>query len=252
VILALAVASFLVAIASWVLVDELPRPRSVHLEAGWRRGLRGVLGNPATWPIFLANFGMGASFMSFVTLWAVPYLVDMQGMTRAVAANHVTMALGVFAVSGLVIGTLSDRIRRRKVLYASGAGLLLAAWAPLLAGWPLGGLASYVLFAVTGVAAAGMTLSWACAKEVNAPQYAGIATGVVNMGIFLGPAVLQPVVGWVLDLSRGDGLRTATHTPDEWQRALLVLAGVALFGFANALFVRETRARNVYRAAAAR
>jgi hypothetical protein len=47
-------------------------------------------------------------------------------------------------------------------------------------------------------------------------------------------------------------VRAATHTPDEWQRALLVLAGVALFGFANALFVRETRARNVYRPAAAR
>jgi predicted MFS family arabinose efflux permease len=252
VVLALAVASLLVAIASWVLVDELPRPRSVHLEAGWRRGLRGVLGNSATWPIFLANFGAGASFLSFATLWAVPYLVDIHGMTRAVAANRVTMALGVFAVSGLVLGALSDRLRRRKPLYAGGAALLCVAWLPLLAGWPLGGPASYLLCGVMGVATAGMTLSWACCKEVNAPQYAGIATGVANMGIFLGPAVMQPVVGWVLDLSQGAGMRAATHTPDEWQRALLVLAGVALFGFANALFVRETRARNVYRGAAAR
>jgi predicted MFS family arabinose efflux permease len=94
VVLALAVASLLVAIASWVLVDELPRPRSVHLEAGWRRGLRGVLGNPATWPIFLANFGAGASFLSFATLWAVPYLVDVHGMARP-AANHVGRARGV-------------------------------------------------------------------------------------------------------------------------------------------------------------
>jgi predicted MFS family arabinose efflux permease len=252
VVLALAVASLLVAIASWVLVDELPRPRSVHLEAGWRRGLRGVLGNPATWPIFLANFGAGASFLSFATLWAVPYLVDVHGMTRAAAANRVTMALGVFAVSGLVLGALSDRLRRRKPLYAGGAALLCLAWLPLLAGWPLGDLSSHLLFGAMGVATAGMTLSWACCKEVNAPQFAGIATGVANMGIFLGPAVMQPVVGWVLDLSQGAGMRAATHTPDEWQRALLVLAGVALFGFANALFVRETRARNVYRGAAAR
>jgi sugar phosphate permease len=252
VILALAVASLLVAIASWVLVDELPRPRSVHLEAGWRRGLRGVLGNRATWPIFLANFGAGASFLSFATLWAVPYLVDVHGMTRDVAASRVTMALGIFAVSGLVLGALSDRLRRRKPLYAGGAALLCVAWLPLLAGWPLGGLASYLLCGVMGLATAGMTLSWACCKEVNAPQFAGIATGVANMGIFLGPAVMQPVVGWVLDLSQGAGMRAATHTPDEWQRALLVLAGVALFGFANALFVRETRARNVYRGAAAR
>lgn len=248
VILALAVASLAVAIASWVLVDELPQPHATHRGAGWRAGLAGVLGNPATWPIFLANFGMGAAFMSFVTLWAVPYLVDMHGMTRGGAANHVTVALGVFAVSGLAIGTLSDRLGRRKPLYACGAAALLAAWTPLLAGRALDGPGSYLLFAAMGVAAAGMTLSWPCAKEVNSPQFAGIATGVVNMAIFLGPAVMQPVVGWVLDLGRDGAVRSATHGPDEWQRALWVLAGLALVGFAAALFVREPRAR----AAAAR
>jgi len=252
VIFVLAVASLAVAVASWVLVDELPRARTVRLESGWRAGLAGVLGNPATWPIFLANFGMGASFMSLVTLWAVPYLADMHGMARGAAANHVTTALGVFALSGLLIGTVSDRIGRRKVLYAAGGGALAATWAPLLAGWPVAGLAGYVLFGAMGVAAAGMTLSWACAKEVNAPQYAGIATGVANMGIFLGPAVMQPVVGWVLDLGRDEAARAAAHTPEEWQRALWVLAAVALFGFVNALLVREPRGRGLRRAATAR
>lgn len=252
VIVALALASLVVAIASWTFVDELPRPRSVHLEAGWRKGLGGVLGNRATWPIFVANFGMGASFMSFVTLWAVPYLVDMHGMTRAVAANHVTAALGAFALSGLAIGTLSDRIGRRKPLYGAGAALLAAGWTPMLMGVPLGGLGSYALFGVLGVAASGMTLSWACAKEVNAPQYAGIATGVVNMGIFLGPAVMQPVVGWVLDLARPGGVPAAAHTPEDWQRAVLVLAGLALLGLTSTLFVREVRPRNILNAPAAR
>lgn len=249
VIAVLAVASFAVAIASWVLVDELPRARSVRLEAGWRRGLRGVLGNPATWPIFLANFGAGASFISFATLWAVPYLVDTHAMTRAAAANHVTVALGVFALGGLVVGTLSDRVRRRKPLYAGGAALLCAAWAPLVAAWPLDGAASYVLFGAMGLATAGITLSWTVSKEVNAPQFAGIATGFVNMAIFLGPAVMQPVVGWVLDLSRSGPARATVHTPEDWHRALLVLAGMALLGLAAALFVRETHARNVFRVA---
>jgi sugar phosphate permease len=251
VILVLAIASLGVAVASWILVDELPRPRSVHLESGWRKGLGGVVGNPATWPIFLANFGMGASFMSFATLWAVPYLVDVHGMTRAAAANHVTTALGVFALTGLAIGTLSDRLGRRKPLYVGGAALLAAAWVPMLMGVRLGGLGSYALFGVIGAAAAGMTLSWACAKEVNAPQYAGIATGVVNMAIFLGPAVMQPVVGWVLDFARPGGV-AAAHTPQEWQRAVIVLAGLAVLGVTSALFVREARPRSVAKAPAAR
>lgn len=248
----LAVGSLAVAVASWVLVDELPRPGGAQRAPGWRAGLAGVLGNPATWPIFLANFGSGASFLSFATLWAVPFLVDVHGMPRAAAASHVTVALGVFAVGGLAVGALSDRVGKRKMLYAGGAGALLAAWVPFLAGWPVSGLAGYGLFGAMGLAASGMTLSWACAKEANAPQFAGIATGVANMGIFLGPAVMQPVVGWVLDLARADEVRAATHSPEEWQRALWVLAGVAALGCANALFVREARARGAARTAPAR
>jgi predicted MFS family arabinose efflux permease len=251
-ILALAVLSAAVGIASWRFVDELPRPRSVHLEAGWGQGLRGVFRNPATWPILLANFGMGASFMSFATLWAVPYLVDVHGMSRVDAANHVTVLLGVFAFGGLAFGTVSDKIGRRKPLFVGGAAVLAAAWVPLLAGWPVSGVGGYTLVAAMGFAAAGMTVSWACSKEVNAPQYAGIATGVVNMGIFLGPAMMQPAVGWVLDLGRGADAVAAAHSPEEWRRGLLVLAGLAAFGLASALFVRETRARNSYREAGER
>lgn len=251
VIAALAVASFAVAIASWLFVDELPRPRSVHLEAGWRKGLGGVLANPATWPIFVANFGMGASFLSFATLWAVPYLVDVHGMTRAAAANHVTTALGVFALGGLAIGMLSDRLGRRRPLYAGGAALLVAGWTVVLLGAPLGGLGSYALFGLLGAAAAGLTLSWACAKDVNAPQYAGIATGVVNMAIFLGPAVMQPVVGWVLDFGRPSGV-AAAHTPEEWQRAVVVLTALAALGLMSALLVREAQPRRVVKARGAR
>ncbi|MFN9807787.1 MAG: hypothetical protein ACK56N_15360, partial [Betaproteobacteria bacterium] len=44
----------------------------------------------------------------------------------------------------------------------------------------------------------GFTLNWTLVKEANAPQYAGIATGVVNTGIFLGAGILQPLVGWAV------------------------------------------------------
>jgi MFS family permease len=249
VIFVLAVASALVAIASWRLVDELPSragaDRTAQAEPLWRQGLAGVLANRATWPIFLANFGMGASFVSYATLWAVPCLVDVHGMSRVAAASHVTVLMGVFAFSGLAIGGLSDRIGRRKPLLVGGAAMLVAAWLPLLAGWSMQGAAGYALSALMGLAAAGLTISWTVSKEVNAPQFAGIATGVVNMGIFLGPAVLQPVVGWVLDFGRDGSGAAAAHSPEAWQRGLYVMAGLAVFGLASALAVRETGVRRM-------
>jgi hypothetical protein len=72
-----------------------------------------------------------------------------------------------------------------------------------------------------------------------------MATGAVNLAIFLGPAVAQPLVGWVLDAT-GAGAATAGRSPAEWQPGLLVLAGFAVAGTLAVFFVRETYARNVH------
>ena len=60
-----------------------------------------------------------------------------------------------------------------------------------------------------GLLIPGFTLSWTVAKEVNRPEHSGIATAVVNLGIFLGAGILQPLVGWVLDRGRARGRRAA-------------------------------------------
>jgi cyanate permease len=85
-----------------------------------------------------------------------------------------------------------------------------------------------------GVVVSGFSLAWACAKEVNAPQYAGMATSLANLGAFAAAGILQPLVGWVLD-------KTASYTA-----ALAVFACFAAIGLGGALFIRETRCRNIW------
>ena len=69
---------------------------------------------------------------------------------------------------------------------------------------------------------------------MNAPAHSGIATSVVNVGIFLGTGILQPLVGWVLDRGRAVG-----DLAGAWDRAILLLAGAAAFGALMSLLVRE-------------
>ena len=102
--------------------------------------------------------------------------------------------------------------------------------------------ASFSLSALMGVSISGATLSWTCAKEVNPPALAGTATSVVNTGGFLGPALYQPLVGGVLDISS----RGTAHSLDDWQWALGVLFAFVLAGLASAFLVRETHCRNIY------
>jgi len=247
VMLALAVVSALIAIAAFLLIDDPPRSAaSLAARGRWRRDLAEVLANRATWPIVIANFGLGAAFLGWAGLWAVPWLVDVHGMTRLVASNHASMQLVGFAVGGLVLGALSDRLRRRKMVFLLGAVIHTLLWLPIIVGTPLTVPLSYMLFLGLGFFGAGLTMSWSSAKEVNAPQSAGMATGAVNLAIFLGPAVAQPLVGWVLDAS-GAAVAATARPPAEWQPGLLVLAGFAVLGTIAVFFVRETYARNVHR-----
>jgi sugar phosphate permease len=204
----------------------------------WWEGLRIVVSNPATWPGFFLNLGLGGSYLAFAGLWAVPFLTDARGLSRDAAALHTTVMLGAFALSSLATGLLSDRLGRRKPLVV-GFGLVHAlCWVPWLAGAGLGRAAGLALFALMGASATGFTLSWASVKEVNPPALAGTAMAVVNTGVFLGPTLYQPLVGWVVDRA---GFRAG----------LGVLAAFAAAGVVAALFLRETWCRNATVAPAA-
>jgi MFS family permease len=142
--------------------------------------------------------------------------------------------LAGYACSTALVGWWSDRIRRRRPLIVMSASLYLACWIAWLIGVPAGW--TYALSGFMGVVVSGFSLSWACTKEVNAPAYAGMATSVANVGGFLAVGILQPPIGWVVDVSG----------PSDFRPALAVLALFTCIGLAGALFIRQTRCRNIW------
>jgi len=222
-------------------VHELPATMQRSL-APWYVGLLEVVRNPRSWPGFFVNLGVAGSFLTFAGLWGVPYLTQAHGMTRTTASYHTSALLLGFAIGSMAVGFLSDRLGRRKPVLLALCGLYCASWLPWLGGASLPVAVSLLLFLATGFAAAGFTLTWATAKEVNRPASAGMATSLVNTGVFLGVAILQPVVGWILDQATGGA---GTQVADAWRMALGTLAGVALGGLACAALMTETYCRTI-------
>ncbi|MBI3545143.1 MAG: MFS transporter [Gammaproteobacteria bacterium] len=245
--------SLVLALLTWLFVRNHPGEvglpslreldgKSAHaaLQGHWLRGLLKVLKNRLTWPLFWMNLGMGGSFIAFAGLWAVPLLRDVYGLDRAAATQHTSLLLAGFAIGALTVGALSDRVgRRRPVLIAAGFIYLLS-WLPLIFFWRLPPLASYLLFLLMGLGAASFTLSWACVKEVNQHALSGMATSVVNTGVFFGTGVLQPLVGWTIDRA-GSALGASA----QYRAGMLIFFGFAVFGFVNSLRVRETYCRYI-------
>jgi sugar phosphate permease len=243
VFLSLAALSIALGVASWLAVRDRPEDLGfapVHASPPhgqsrmlWGRALTAVLANPATWPGFFVNAGIAGSYLAFAGLWAVPYLEQVHGMSRVVAAEHTsTLLLGV-ALGAVLVGMLSDRLSNRRGVLRVYALLYLGSWLPWLlhAQWPL--WATLAWFGLMGLLIPGFTLTWTIAKEVNRAEHSGIATSVVNVGIFLGTGILQPLVGAILD--RG---RTLGDPAGGWDTAIAALACSAAFGAAMTMLAR--------------
>ena len=248
--------SIALALLTWLFLRDNPRqlglPSMQQLEGmpeyppaqeNWRLALATVLANPRTWPGFIMQLGQAGSYLSWGGLWAIPYLREVHGMERQLAAWHVSFMVLGLALSSVMVGALSDRIgRRTPVMHALGCIYVLC-WLPWLWGGELPLAVSLGLFALTGMTFSGITLVWSCAKEVNPPAYSGMSTSVVNTGGFVGPALLQPLVGLALDLSS----QGTAHTLHAWRLGLGVLFAFALFGWLSTFLITETYCRNIYK-----
>ncbi len=214
----------------------------------WLKNLGSVVSVLHIWPGFWVQFGMIGGLYSFMGLWGIPYLRDVHGLDRAIAASYMTTMLLCFAFGSLFFGWFSDRIGRRKplllgcVLGYSLVWLLLVftPWSP----GPLG----YLLFGAMGVAGSGFVLTFAAAKEVIHPNLSGMAVSVVNTGCFIGTALMQPLFGFIADFSWDgkvvNGMRVYSSVDYEHGFFMMLLfAAIAILG---AMRLRETYCRNQY------
>jgi sugar phosphate permease len=218
-------------------------PRHRH----WLIDLRGVFITRAVWPSFFVMFGVTGSLFAFAGLWGVPLMRDGFGLDRTGASLYTTAALAGFAIGCLIMGALSDHLGRRKPVIVGACALSVLAWLALIL-LPWGpGWTGFTLYALLGFTAGGFVVGYAAAKEVVPPGVAGMAIALVNTGLFLGAAILQPAFGWALDLTwdgtMSEGVRH--YALSDYRNGLWLSCGFALLGLVAALFVRETRCRNI-------
>ena len=218
----------------------------------WLHDLRGVFATRAVWPTFFMMFGVTGSLFAFAGLWGVPLMRDGFGLARTEASLYTTAALTGFALGCFVMGWLSDHLGRRKPVIVGASGLSVLVWLGLIF-LPWGpGWSGLTLYALLGLAAGGFVVGYAAAKEVVPPGVAGMAIALVNTGLFLGAAILQPAFGWMLYLAWDGALVEGVrqYALSDYRYGLWLSSGFALLGLMAALFVRETRCRNLTTACA--
>lgn len=166
--------------------------------------LRSVIARKDTWLLFFAGGFSAAPVLVFAGLWGVPYLTQVYDIERSKAASITSAMLVAWAIGGPLLGALSDRLGIRRLPYLLSVILTTMLWAVFLF-VELPYVLLYPLLAAIGFTSGALIIGFAFAREVNHPGTAGATGGVVNMSVLGIAAIMQPVLGKILD-SHWDGV----------------------------------------------
>ncbi len=109
----------------------------------------------------------------------------------------------------------------------------------------LSSLSINVLLFVNGVSTGGVVVAFAMVREHNEIHASATAMSFLNMGVIGAGAILQPLIGWLLDLN-WEGRYEAgrrIYSAAAYDGALWVLPVSAALTILLALLVRETHGR---------
>jgi nitrate/nitrite transporter NarK len=209
--------------------------------ADLRAGFRKVFEYRNTWLIFFAQGSMVGSILAFTGLWGTPFLKARFGLAPASAAAVCSVMIVCWAVASPVCGAWSDRIGRRKPIYMSGCLVATVGWIVMFyAALPLA--AFVAVAALTSAACGAVVLGFAYGKESVPVQFLGTISGTINIGNMIGPMLLQPGIGRILDQRWSgqtvNGLRV--YGVDAFQTAFLLMVAWLVLACVLISLTRET------------
>lgn len=203
--------------------------------------LKVILSNRQTWiNAFYAGFLFGPTAVIGEAIGPA-YLQFGHGLNAHTAAFATGLIFIGWGISGPISGWLSDRLGRRKPVMIASAlfGIVLSS---LFVFYPhLTQRSTYLIFFLFGLTNTGVAIAYAVSTELHDRQVIGTSIAFTNMAsIFVG-ALLQPLVGYLVDLAAG--LR-AYHVESlllsDFQAGLKILPLCSLIALILALCVKET------------
>ena len=254
-----ALASVVIGFGIWLFVRDYPHEKGlrdftttgsvppIQSRPGVLGGIRQVCAYRNTVLLFVVPGGVVGCVLTFSGLWGVPFLTAQYGLSLARTAMLTSALLVAFALGWPFFGWLSDRLGSRKRPYLVGVGVAMAGWMVivLVNGLPLPLLIPVLL--ITGFFSGSMIISFALARESVPRHLSGTVSGVINMGVMIGPMVLQPAVGWVLDRMWGGEMAAGVpvYSLTAYRSGFALMLAWIVISFVLLLLTRETGCRQV-------
>lgn len=152
---------------------------------------------------------------SFAEMWAIPYLETI-GYNKSEAAFSAAMIFFGFGLGATVWGFISNWLKSRRLPLILGALVsALCAWLIILDPFMHPHSMSIMMFCL-GFFCSAEILVFSVGNDITQRNLSGTTTAIINMTVMVGGIILQPLIGFILDI-------ISSASVSQYQTALLVL-----------------------------
>jgi sugar phosphate permease len=208
---------------------EIDREKTVVL-------LRRIFSNRQAWSLFFCHFGVVGAYVGFIGSWAVPYGMDVYGMTRSEVSELIMIGLIGALVGAPLTSWISSKLGTIKRPYVVVHITILLGWSTFLL--YNGNPPKYMLimlFFIIGFGYGASALTFALVRQSFPISESGVVSGLANTGGFLSAVLLPSIFGIILEQfqtasgSSGNGYYYGFITP-------VIFSMIGLIGI---LFIKE-------------
>jgi MFS family permease len=247
----LVIVGILLAVLGFLVLRDRPEHKHESIlkpEKNLIKHLKQVVCKGQTWALAIYAFSAWGPVIVFAALWGVPYL-----MLRFQISNlHASLGTGLMLVGGGLLspflGSLSEKMQRRKSLLWVGSFLGLICSLIMLTIPELSFNMVLLLLFLMGVGTSVHTLTFAIVQDINKPSVTATGMGFNNMAVVVGGAILQPLVGFILNLGWDGKMEGGVpfYTLANYENALFVIPIIYIIGLVVSLgFIKETNCKSI-------
>jgi len=201
-----------------------------------------VCRNGYSWVIALLSLFIMLATPGFAGLWGIPFIHATYGISIELAGYAVSMIFIGWAVGGPVIGRLSDHFKQKKALLILTAllGAFLMAAIIYVPNLPL--FVLFILFFFLGFVSSSQLLTYSYAIDINPEKVKATAAAFTNFVCYLGGALVQPFVGFLLDANWTGKLENGIriYSPEAYKIALTCFPAAFLISAILGIFLKKS------------
>lgn len=195
------------------------------------------------WMYAIVALGIYLSISVFADLWGVSFIMVKYGLSKAVAAQAVSMIYVGTAIGVVLIAWFSTFFKDRRPIIGGSALLIASLLTLVVFGNVNSTWAIYLIMFSIGFFAGGEVLCFTSACEVMSVTIAATVTGFINFIVTLSAAYIQKQIGYLLHIL-WDGTLTEfglpLYTVQNYQGAMSILIALTFGSFILSFFLNRS------------